>query len=357
MSWRFRWWTDWQEVFAGGGSEAWSEALAADPDPHAFKLPELARAWVETRGREVGAAARVGLAEHRSGARVVLPWMVVTHHGRRLARRVLEPIGQSLFGYHDPVGDFSRLADADRAALWEGARKAVGACDQALFRLVAAGRAAGPLATPNDEESPVLPLAGAASLAELLARASANHRGDVRRRLRRLAERGDLDLWVAGKGDAAAALASFRTDFTPAYQAVWREQPAGSLLDHLGLPGFLERLLAEGIPGGWAHYCALTVDGEPVAWHLGLAAPGELFWWFPTYAPAWGDLSPGKVLLAKLLERLVEKGWRRVHFLTGGQPYKLAWKPEPYPLATVRWHAPTIRGRLLELYDRGASSP
>lgn len=357
MGWRFERWRSWDEVWSEPRQRLWSELLAADPEAHAFQRPEVVRAWVETRGEAVGARPAFALATHSSGARALLPWVVVVHHGSRISRRILEPAGQSLFGYHDPIVAGSTLPETDWVDFWEAARRQLaGSCDLALFRFVHPRCGRGKRSTPCSDDSPVLDLTGVSDFEALLARCSANHRGDVRRRLRRLDERGAVALWTPDGGEAGAALEDFRSGFLPSYFAVWDGRPEGNLLRQPGLADFLVRLITEGLPGGWAHYSVLRVDGRPVAWHLGLAGPGELYWWFPTYDPAWEDLSPGKVLLARLLEQGLARGVRRIHFLTGAQPYKLAWKPESPELRTVRWHSPSLRGRLLALYDRRAGA-
>jgi CelD/BcsL family acetyltransferase involved in cellulose biosynthesis len=357
VTWRFELWRTWAEVWSAPRQAVWRDLLAADPDANAFQRPELVRAWAATRGREVGAVPAFILASHGSGARVLLPWVVVLHHGSRVARRVLEPAGQSLFGYHDPLVAGPPLFPSDWDSLWEGTyRLLAGSCDQALFRFVHPGRATGRRSTRCSDASPVLEIGGAADLDALLARCSTNHRGDVRRRLRRLSEQGEARLWVpdGATSDMDAARADFVDGFLPAYAAVWDGRPEGNLLRQPGLADFLSSLVSEGLPGGWAHYAVLRLDSQPIAWHLGLIdrERGALYWWFPTYEPAREVLSPGKALLARLLEHCLEHGLRRVHFLTGGQPYKLAWKPDIPELRTVRWHSPSLRGHLLGLYDR-----
>jgi CelD/BcsL family acetyltransferase involved in cellulose biosynthesis len=354
MAWRFTVWSTWPEVWSAPCQAVWRELLAADPDAHAYQRPEVVRAWAETRGAAVEARPAVALATHESGARALLPWVVARHRGSRISRRILEPAGQSLFGYHDPLVAGPPLPAAAWADFWEAARRRLaGDCDQALFRFVHPRCGSGPRSRPCPDASPVLPLAGFADLDGLLARCSANHRGDVRRRLRRLAERGAVDLWVAGAGEAEEALADFQAGFLPAYHAAREGEP-----DLLLLPGveeFATRLLREGLPGGWGCYSALRVDGRAVAWHLGLCHRGDLLWWLPTYDPAWEGFSPGKALLARLLEHAIARQLRSVHFLTGGQPYKLAWQPAIPELRTVRWHSPSLRGRLFALYDGRAA--
>jgi CelD/BcsL family acetyltransferase involved in cellulose biosynthesis len=355
LSWRFTWWTTWEEVAGSECQAAWQEVLVGDPFPHPFKQPGLALAWAETRGRALGAAARVGLAEHSCGARVLLPWAVVPHRGRRAIRRVLEPIGQSLFGYQDPVVAFpgGGLPGAAWVELWVAARRALTShCDQALMRFLTPDSGQGPWSEPCSEDSPILELGRGRDLEALLATTSASHRGDVLRQLRRLGERGPLALWVAGAEDAGRAEVDFAARFVPAYRALWTEAEPGCLLDQPGMTDFLTLALARGLSEGWAHYAVLSVGGEPVAWHLGLASPSELYWWFPTYSLAWANFSPGKALLASVLERGLATGLSRIHFLTGTQPYKLAWKPVSLKLRTVRWYSPSLRGRLLSLYDR-----
>jgi len=359
VTWRLTGWTSWNEVWSDGCLTAWRELYAADRDANPFQHPDVVRAWAETAGAAAGAEPRLLLATHTSGARALLPAVVAPHRGRLVTRRILEPAGQSLFGYAGPlVANGTSLATADWTDFWERVRQETSAdCDQALLRAIAPSRAAGRFCEPAGDASPVLDLSDLSTLEELLARCSANHRGDVRRRRRRLEEQGDVELWTAGEHDAAAALADFHARFVPAYEAVWSGHPDGSLLERPGVLAFLVRLLRDGLAGGFVHYAALRVSGVPVAWHLGLRQSGELHWWFPAYAPAWERFSPGKVLLAELLDDGLRRGLRRVHFLTGEQDYKLRWQPRSLRLAVLRWPAPTLRGRLLALYDRRAAHP
>ncbi|HEY0781498.1 MAG TPA: GNAT family N-acetyltransferase [Thermoanaerobaculia bacterium] len=362
MTWRLTGWSSWREVWSAGCLSAWRELYATDPDANPFQHPDVVRAWAETAGAAAGAEPRVLLATHASGARVLLPAVVAPHRGRLVTRRILEAAGQSLFGYAGPLvangANGTPLATADWTVFWERVRRETSAdCDQALLRAIAPGRAAGRFCEPASDASPVLELSALSDMDELLARCAAKHRGDVRRQLRRLEEQGTVELWTAGEADATAALEDFHARFVPAYQALWGEKSDGGLLVRPGILPFLARLLGEGLAGGFVHYAALRLSGEPIAWHLGLRQEGELHWWFPTYALAWQRFSPGKVLLAELLDHGLRTGLRRVHFLTGDQDYKLRWRPESRRLAVLRWPAPTLRGRLLALYDRRAAHP
>jgi CelD/BcsL family acetyltransferase involved in cellulose biosynthesis len=348
--WRVTWRRQWAEVWTPDFQAHWRQLLHSAPTATVYHRPELIRAWAETCGEANGIEPLVGWAEGGEGERVLLPWVVARHGGRFVRRRVAEPAGQSLFGYHDPL--VSGEGPSLTSSFWNAVRRSIARfCDQALIRFVHPEFAPARHAEPCGEENPVLQLEGLESLDAMLARCSSNHRGDVRRRLRRLAEKGAFSLHVAAPGEERAVLAEFRGALLPSYDAVWSARPEGNMLQRPGVLPFVERALLEGVRGGWAHYCALRVNGEPIAWHLGFFHHNELYWWIPAHDPRWEDFSPGKVLLALLIEHGIGQGWRRLHFLTGGHRYKLDWKPAPLELRTIRWHSPSLRGKTLSYYD------
>jgi len=353
QEWRVAWRTAWPDVWEGGFLSTWNEMLQQAPFSHVYHRPEVVRAWAETRGAALEAQPMIGLAANRGGCRVLLPWVVVAYRGKFFHRQVLEPVGQSLFGYHDPLVTGDNLGAIDWTSLWETLRRTLRTvCDQALFRSVHARYAQGRRRVPCSEESPILNLRGVTDFAGILANCSQNHRGDVRRRLRRLMEQGEVRLWVAGPADVPAVEADFHERFVPAYNAIWGARPVGNMLVQSGLVAFLTRVVTEGVQNGWGHYVSLRVNGRHVAWHLGLFDRGSLYWWIPTHDPTWEHFSPGKVLLAKLIEYGVGARWLQIHFLTGGHPYKLAWRPDALDLRTIRWYAPSLRGKMLTWYDR-----
>ena len=347
--WRTTWPAVWEEQFLS----LWKEMVQQAPFSHVYHHPEVVRTWADTCGIAARVQPRVGLATHRNGSRVLLLWMIVPYQGKLFHRQVLEPIGQSLFGYHDPLVAGGPSAAIDWAELWEWLRQTLRTeCDQALFRFVHARYGHGRRAEACAEESPVLNLQEVSDFASILACCSQNHRGDVRRRLRRLAEKGEVTLWVARPDDAVMAATEFHEQFVPAYNTIWNGHLGGNLLRKPGVTNCLTRVVKEGVRDGWGHFVSLRVNDYPIAWHLGLYDRGALYWWVPTYDPAWEHFSPGKVLLAKLIEYGIAARWSKIHFLTGGHTYKLAWRPDALDLRTIRWYAPSVRGKLVAWYDR-----
>jgi len=353
--WQFEWRRDWADVWREPFERTWCDAFASNDDAHVYHHPALVRAWADTCGREAGIEPLIGFARADTGQQVLLPWVISRSRGTVVVRRTLEPVGQDLFGYHDPLPN-GPASTIDWSAFWPSARIAVSnVCDQALFRFVHA-EFAGHDAEWTGEGSPVLQLDRFASFGALLASCSAKHRGDIGRQRRRLAERGVVSLWIPGPTGADEALRDWESHAKEAYRDVWARRAARSTLWRDGFDDFAARVIADGLRGGWAHYAALRVDGEPIAWHLGLADRGRLYWWIPTHRTEWEPYSPGKVLLASVIEELHQAKWREVHFMTGAHAYKLAWRPASADLRVIRWHAPGPRGTILSWYDAARRS-
>ena len=349
--WRFEWRRTWNDVWNAEFVARWRTMVAGATWSHAYHQPDLVRAWAETLGSRLDCVPQFGIATS-STAQVLLPSVVVTQSGRLTTRRTLEPAGRELFGYHTPLVAGAEPSSIDWCGFWDSVRaSAAGTYEQALFRLVEPEFAGAPALRKGSEESPVLPLAGCAGLDDVLARCSSSHRVDVRRQMKRAAEKGELSLWTAGADDTAEALRSVRQEFWPAYRDLWTGKTGASAVLAPGVDAFIERVVADGVAAGWTHYSVLRADDTPIAWHLGFLHDGRLYYWIPTYDSAWSKLSPGKLLLAKLIEDGCRAAWREIHFLTGNHEYKLAWNPTPTSLVAMTWTAPTIRGRAIGLYD------
>jgi CelD/BcsL family acetyltransferase involved in cellulose biosynthesis len=349
-AWTFEWRRSWADVWTDSFEAEWHRAYAAATRAHVFQHPQLARAWADTCGAASGDEPLIGVGTGPDGARVLLPWVIRRAAGRVAVRRQLVHLGDDLFGYHDPLATDTGGAIAWNQ-LWREARVAVaGDCDQAMLRSVDVARA--PDGSPRTgDDSTVLSLTAHDGFEPLLAACAPKFRNDLRRLRRRLSERGTVTLWIAGRSEGGTALADWREHGAPAYREVWARRARRNTAWRPGLNDLLAKVLTDGLSEGWGHYAVLRVDGEPIAWHVGLADRKRLYWWIPAHRPEWETFAPGKLLLAAVIEELFERHWRELHFLAGAHPYKLAWRPDVQDLRVVRWHAPGVRGRILSWYD------
>jgi len=347
--WRFARPLTWDDVWADDFIGRWNRIRAAAAQTHVYDRPALVRAWAETCGAAAEYEPAIAIARDLVNAtEVLVPWVVRRVRGSFASRHQLVFAGDDLFGYHDPLASAGVV---DWRGFWAAARtELASSCDQSLFRFVHAG-CAGDATERSPEPGGVLRLDREGGYDAIVAKCSANHRGDIGRRRRRLSERGRVELWVPGSGDAGSALDDWHRLGEPSYRQVWSERKRRNTAWRPGLDAFIARILTDGLADGWGHYATLRVNGESVAWHVGLADARRLYWFIPAHRRDWEAFAPGKVLLSMLVEYLAGCGWRELHFLTGAHPYKLAWRPDATDLRVVRWHASTVRGTILSWYD------
>lgn len=348
--WTFEWRRTWDEVFDAAFVARWDELRRADPLSSVYHRPAVVRAWAESCADVTGCEPLFGVAM-AEGVTVLLPWVITTYRGRLISRRVIEAVGEDLFGYHDPMVAGPNAAAVSWDAFWAAVRSATASFGhQGFLRSVHADRAGG--SGISADHAPILHLQGASSLDDLLSRCSGNHRSCIQRGFRRLAERGPVSLQTIESAAGHAAAATVFGDLCRVYEQRREERPEYTSLDRPGLRELWHRVATVGVAEGWGHLSTLSVGSEPIAWHLGLVDGGALYWWVPTHAREYQAVSPGRLLLASLVGLGIESGWHSVHFLTGAQQYKLAWRPEVAARYAVRWHAPTLVGSLLQRYDR-----
>lgn len=86
---------------------------------------------------------------------------------------------------------------------------------------------------------------------------------------------------------------------------------------------------------GWLRFHVLRVDGEILAAQFGLAYRGVLYHLQEGTSLANPSWSPGNVLRARVLERLVTEGFTAYDFLGGLSAHKLRWGARPREAADV----------------------
>jgi CelD/BcsL family acetyltransferase involved in cellulose biosynthesis len=88
----------------------------------------------------------------------------------------------------------------------------------------------------------------------------------------------------------------------------------------------------------------LTLDGEWAALHLGVRAGSVLHYWLPIYNRKFRSLSPGMLLLQKIIESARANAVDEIDF--GGQVsrYKELFATENYPLYRSISFQPRLRG-------------
>lgn len=175
------------------------------------------------------------------------------------------------------------------------------------------------------------------SFKELEASWSANHRTDVRRQRKRLAEKAALTLWQPPDLGSAQSLLE---EFFEVHDEKWLAQ---------GHPGRFQdvsqethfRAIVKRLWGRGLHFSTVRCGPENVSYAIGFFSGGWIQWYRPTYRREYQNYSPGKVHIGLMVEVACREGWQGIDFLGGPEPYKFQWANDQ--LRTVDYFASARR--------------
>jgi CelD/BcsL family acetyltransferase involved in cellulose biosynthesis len=85
---------------------------------------------------------------------------------------------------------------------------------------------------------------------------------------------------------------------------------------------FCERYIREFLEEGLLHFSVLFVEEEPLAIHIGFSTDNVFIWYKPTFDIRLSHLSPGEVLIKRLLEYCGDSGIKYFDFTRGVEPFK-----------------------------------
>lgn len=166
---------------------------------------------------------------------------------------------------------------------------------------------------------------------------------DLRRRRRRLAERGEVTFVTetdpAGVADRLAAGLALEA-------AGWKGGQRTAVLQRPVLLGFYRDVAGSAAARGRLRLFSLCLDEVPVAFALGLVQGGALYLLKAGFDPGLAAMSPGQLLLQDAMERARTEGLARVELLGNDEPYKLAWTRRVRERHRVEIFPGTLSGRL-----------
>ena len=99
---------------------------------------------------------------------------------------------------------------------------------------------------------------------------------------------------------------------------------------------FFERLARALMPLGWLRMDFLEIGDRPVASTFSFELGGTFYLYNSAYEPEVGRLSPGVVLVSRLINESIERGLSAFDFLRGQERYKYQLGAEAVPLNNVR---------------------
>lgn len=333
---------------------AWDRLAADNKQSTIFQDRGFVELWSNHKSRASGGRLLVCYAKSSDEpVEIVLPMVQVPGAARSLWIRRFYAAGEPNFDFQDPlVSSLERFCER-RDAFWNGFTKALMTIGCSRFTITRTHREFLPDQCERDasEQTWKSSLGGFESLDHFLSARSSNLRGDVNRRMRKMSAEGSMAYEIFSPdqiGEANAELAVMQRS----YEKLWEGQPASSLFHMPGLLAWYRALIAHYLPKGTLHFSRLICGGEPVAWHFGFLHHGVLHWYKPTYRKEYAHLSPGKVLLAKVIEEGIRRGWGAVDYGPGMEPYKQQWGNETSEMCRWEWNSVAGVSGIVDLIRR-----
>lgn len=175
-------------------------------------------------------------------------------------------------------------------------------------------------------------------------RTSARFRANLRRRARRLQELGAVAVRRSdGAGDVDAAL----SDFLAVEASGWKGKGGTAIALDPALVRFYRAIARDAAARGALAIRTLTLDGRPVAVHLGLVHRGVYLLPKTAYDESLGYVSPGQLLQREVLAECEARGLAAFDFLGPDMPWKSDWEPAHAPHDWLYVYRPSVAGRAL----------
>jgi CelD/BcsL family acetyltransferase involved in cellulose biosynthesis len=192
-------------------------------------------------------------------------------------------------------------------------------------------------------DSPYLPLGSAAAEEG----ASSKFLANLRRRMRRLEERGAVSYRRLHAGAPCEEVDLFLGRFFALEAAGWKGRKGTAIARDPRLVAFYRGVAHAGAREGWLALRSLELDGLPVAMHLGLLHRGVYALPKPTYDEALAACSPGQLLFREVLAECEASGLTELDFLGPDMPWKRDWRPRFRPHDWLYVYRPGLTGAAL----------
>jgi CelD/BcsL family acetyltransferase involved in cellulose biosynthesis len=327
--------------------EEWDALLAHSENPQVFLTWE----WLHSWWRHLRGRRRLHLiVVRRDGDLVALAPLVVRGAGLWPLFARVELMGTGVVGsdYLDiivrrdaPPAALALLADhlaGLRSVLDLRQLPARGSRAEMLAEgLVAHGYR---LSRRDTDVCPFLRLAGH-TWESFLATLGPEHRANVRRRIRKLEQRGAVFEQVRGEAQRRRGLAALFA----LHQQRWDRLGGSQAFDSPAVLAFHQEVTQRFLERGWLRLYVLWLDGQAAAALYGLRHADSFYFYQSGFAPEHARASVGLVALALAVRSAIEEGVREFDLLHGSEPYKFLWAREVRALARVEADPPGTAAR------------
>lgn len=168
-------------------------------------------------------------------------------------------------------------------------------------------------------------------------------RTEIRRRRRRLEERGHLRVEVHSGGERLDALLDegFRIE-----EAAWKGSEGTAINSDKPTRDFYFAVARWGAAQGWLRLAFLRLDDSNLAFDLSLETADAHYLLKTGYDPTYRKFAPGMLMRYEMLKSAFDGGLSSYEFLGSNNPWKLEWTDKLRERMLLQAFAPSLAGRL-----------
>lgn len=144
------------------------------------------------------------------------------------------------------------------------------------------------------------------------------------------------------------------THLVTLHERRWAEGGEGGAFRNAAVRHLHRRFAAELAVRGQLWLTTLDLDGEPAAAWYGFTSGNTVYFYQSGRDPRWDRDSVGRVLMAAMIRRAIERGYRRFDFLRGEDAYKREWTETQRFTEEITVFRPGWRGHWLRALDVAA---
>ncbi len=324
MVFSFEWVTDWNTIYSEEFQKQWLEWYENTHNSHVFFHPTLCKAWINTYRPLRSIKPLFCIAKYEDDI-VFLPLIIWRKNWKNLFQNVVVPIGHADFDYHQPLC----TNDAINYSLFfeELVEEIISQFHFDVIHINGLFHGDSPLITEENDFSPLADISLFSDHEEYMNSLKTKLRGDLRRQIRRLNEKGTLSIVCH---DANSIMDIDLEHFLNLHRKRWPKAYKA--------PQFHKNILEFGLKKGLVHYSELKVDEEIISWHLGFLDNTTFYYYMPVINELWRNYSPGKVHLLMLKNKSIDLKLRVFDHLRGDENYKMAWAQNFRKLYTLVYH-------------------
>lgn len=162
---------------------------------------------------------------------------------------------------------------------------------------------------------------------------SANFRANVKRKLRRLMEAGEIDIrFVTDPSGLDQAMGAIRKIEVKS----WKAEEGTAITDRVWEQDFYQALVSKFGKSGQLLITLVTRGSVPLAFDLTLIGGGKGYCLKTSFDAEFAELSAGAVLRAELMKRIFSLGLQEYDFLGKSERYKLEWSETTTVSSTMK---------------------